>query len=416
MMAMAIAMGLHVRVGIEDNIWRRKGERFTSVRQVEQVVRMARELGRDVATADDTRRLMKIGTWYDSAEETLAALGMSPPAVVGVGAPGGGDPPRPVRPHGPQEQGCPVGALSELPGIMREAGHDPWELLESFGIGPGLMSKPMTPVPIALHGQIMQAAADAIGRDDLGLLVGQRSTMTNAGPLRLLVYNARTAREAVDAIVRYHGLWYHGIRLDHTTDRGFACLSVSLDGRSPGSDHLLTGYLAATVKHLEAIFPRTWRPSQVPEAVLDERRQGSEQQLDSFLREYMSELEAREPPDFAARVTRAIESLLPSGECSAVRVADMFAVHRVTLHRYLREQGTTFERLLEEARRSLATRMLEQTDLPVTEIATALGYGTATSFVRAFKRWHGVTPGTGRMRRPAIGRAASPARTAARRR
>jgi uncharacterized protein (DUF849 family) len=78
MMAMAIAMGLHVRVGIEDNIWRRKGERFTSVRQVEQVVRMARELGRDVATADDTRRLMKIGTWYDSAEETLAALGMSP--------------------------------------------------------------------------------------------------------------------------------------------------------------------------------------------------------------------------------------------------------------------------------------------------------------------------------------------------
>jgi uncharacterized protein (DUF849 family) len=78
MMAMAIAMGLHVRVGIEDNIWRRKGERFTSVQQVEQVVRMARELGRDVATADDTRRIMKIGTWYDSAEETLAALGMSP--------------------------------------------------------------------------------------------------------------------------------------------------------------------------------------------------------------------------------------------------------------------------------------------------------------------------------------------------
>jgi len=78
MMAMAIAMGLHVRVGIEDNIWRRKGERFTSVQQVEQVVRMARELGRDVATAEDARRIMKIGTWYDSAEETLAALGMAP--------------------------------------------------------------------------------------------------------------------------------------------------------------------------------------------------------------------------------------------------------------------------------------------------------------------------------------------------
>jgi uncharacterized protein (DUF849 family) len=78
MMAMAIAMGLHVRVGIEDNIWRRKGEKFTSVQQVEQMVRMSRELGRDVATADDARRILKIGTWYNSVDETLAALGMTP--------------------------------------------------------------------------------------------------------------------------------------------------------------------------------------------------------------------------------------------------------------------------------------------------------------------------------------------------
>jgi uncharacterized protein (DUF849 family) len=82
-MAMAIALGLHVRVGIEDNLWRRKGERFTSVRQVEQVVRIARELGRDVATAADARRIMKIGTWYDSVDETLAALGMAPNRKAG---------------------------------------------------------------------------------------------------------------------------------------------------------------------------------------------------------------------------------------------------------------------------------------------------------------------------------------------
>ena len=78
MMAMAIAMGLHVRVGIEDNIWRRRGERFTSVAQVEQMVRMARELGRDVATAADARRILKIGTWYHTPDQALAALGMTP--------------------------------------------------------------------------------------------------------------------------------------------------------------------------------------------------------------------------------------------------------------------------------------------------------------------------------------------------
>jgi uncharacterized protein (DUF849 family) len=82
-MAMAIAMGLHVRVGIEDNLWRRKGEKFTSVQQIEQVVRIARELGRDVASADDARRIMKIGTWYDSVDETLRHLGMTPNRKAG---------------------------------------------------------------------------------------------------------------------------------------------------------------------------------------------------------------------------------------------------------------------------------------------------------------------------------------------
>ena len=49
---MAIALGLHVRVGAEDNFWRKKGQRFTSVQQVEQMVRIAREIGRDVATGE----------------------------------------------------------------------------------------------------------------------------------------------------------------------------------------------------------------------------------------------------------------------------------------------------------------------------------------------------------------------------
>ncbi|MBP6777875.1 MAG: 3-keto-5-aminohexanoate cleavage protein, partial [Piscinibacter sp.] len=43
---MAIAMGLHVRVGIEDNLWGRKGERMTSVQQIEKAVRISRELYR----------------------------------------------------------------------------------------------------------------------------------------------------------------------------------------------------------------------------------------------------------------------------------------------------------------------------------------------------------------------------------
>lgn len=75
---MAIAMGLHVRVGIEDNLWGRKGERISSVRQVEQVARVSRELYREIASGEEARRIYRIGTQYKSADETLARLGYAP--------------------------------------------------------------------------------------------------------------------------------------------------------------------------------------------------------------------------------------------------------------------------------------------------------------------------------------------------
>jgi uncharacterized protein (DUF849 family) len=81
---MAIAMGLHVRVGIEDNLWGRKGERMTSVKQVEQTVRIARELHREVATGKQAKQIYKIGETYGNADETLAAIGYPPNRRPGV--------------------------------------------------------------------------------------------------------------------------------------------------------------------------------------------------------------------------------------------------------------------------------------------------------------------------------------------
>jgi uncharacterized protein (DUF849 family) len=79
----AIALGLHVRVGIEDNLWRRPGERIGSVAQVEQMVRIARELGREVASGADAKRIYRIGTWFQSTDETLRQLGMPPNREAG---------------------------------------------------------------------------------------------------------------------------------------------------------------------------------------------------------------------------------------------------------------------------------------------------------------------------------------------
>ncbi|MET0987989.1 MAG: 3-keto-5-aminohexanoate cleavage protein [Steroidobacteraceae bacterium] len=76
---MAIAMGLHVRCGIEDNLWtQRRDRKMTSVEQIEQLVRISREFGRDVANCQEAREIYKIGTFYGSADETLAANGFAP--------------------------------------------------------------------------------------------------------------------------------------------------------------------------------------------------------------------------------------------------------------------------------------------------------------------------------------------------
>ena len=78
---MGMAMGLHVRCGIEDNLWNQsRTDKMTTVQQIEQLVRIAREFGREVASGKDAREICKIGVFYDTVEETLAANGFAPNA------------------------------------------------------------------------------------------------------------------------------------------------------------------------------------------------------------------------------------------------------------------------------------------------------------------------------------------------
>jgi len=56
----AILTGGHVRIGLEDNIYYRKGELAPNERFVERMVKMAAEFGRGVATPDEARRIMRL--------------------------------------------------------------------------------------------------------------------------------------------------------------------------------------------------------------------------------------------------------------------------------------------------------------------------------------------------------------------
>jgi 3-keto-5-aminohexanoate cleavage enzyme len=54
----AVLMGGHVRVGLEDNIYYKKGELATNERLVERIVRLSKELGREVAAPDEARKIL----------------------------------------------------------------------------------------------------------------------------------------------------------------------------------------------------------------------------------------------------------------------------------------------------------------------------------------------------------------------
>jgi AraC-like DNA-binding protein len=70
-----------------------------------------------------------------------------------------------------------------------------------------------------------------------------------------------------------------------------------------------------------------------------------------------------------------------------------------TLQRRLTEEGITFQRLLDGARRELARHYLLHSSLELNQIGYLLGYEDANSFFRAFHQWEGTSPGQWRQLR-----------------
>jgi 3-keto-5-aminohexanoate cleavage enzyme len=56
----AVLMGGHARVGLEDNIYFRKGELATNEGLVERIVEFSRVVGREIATPDEAREIMNL--------------------------------------------------------------------------------------------------------------------------------------------------------------------------------------------------------------------------------------------------------------------------------------------------------------------------------------------------------------------
>jgi AraC-like DNA-binding protein len=70
-----------------------------------------------------------------------------------------------------------------------------------------------------------------------------------------------------------------------------------------------------------------------------------------------------------------------------------------TLHRRLRDEGTSFRAIKAAVRRELAFARLEKSQARVADIAAELGYSEPSAFFRAFQAWAGTGPSAHRRRR-----------------
>lgn len=92
-------------------------------------------------------------------------------------------------------------------------------------------------------------------------------------------------------------------------------------------------------------------------------------------------------------------SLLPHGGYPDQQtIAARLHMSSRTLARKLRDDGGSFQQLLDDICRRDACELIENSQLELQDIATRLGYRNPANFTRAFRKWTGESPSQYRMR------------------
>ncbi|MCU4652773.1 AraC family transcriptional regulator [Roseibacterium sp. SDUM158016] len=94
-----------------------------------------------------------------------------------------------------------------------------------------------------------------------------------------------------------------------------------------------------------------------------------------------------------ARVEGRILPRLHEGTLSMDAIARDLGMSRQTLYRRLQDEGVTFAQVHDDLRSRMARDYLSARKVTVGEAAYLLGFSEASSFVRAFRRWTGMSPG-----------------------
>jgi AraC-like DNA-binding protein len=295
--------------------------------------------------------------------------------------------------------------------IRREAHIDPTQLAD-----------PDARIPLVASGAIWPAAAAQWGRPGLGLWAGSALSFGKLEALDYGLATASTVGEALARMTRYADVVTAGAT-------GFALVGgqrgepARFELRGYGMPDLRDYALAVSVRRigilgvtpaavtiagppvvsrreyeaqlgcaveLESEGTAVRLPDGALEQVVPQRYPGLRATVE---REMARLLElARASGDPLAEVRREVTTLLGPVPPTIDAVAARLGLSRRQLQRRLAQHETSFTRVVEESRRSLAELYVDEGRLGVAEIAYLLGYSEPSAFSRAFKRWTGSSP------------------------
>jgi AraC-like DNA-binding protein len=322
-----------------------------------------------------------------------------------------------------------LGVAKEIAPALRDFGIDPDPVIREAGLDPHLFDDGMNVIPHAALGRLLTLSVARTHCPHFGLLVGQRATILSLGLVGRLMQHSETVGDAMRALVSSLSIQNRGAVPSLTISGDTALFTFSVyQPEAESADQISDGSLAVALNALRALCGSEWKPTEVllpraapadqepyrrhfqapvrfnqesasivfPAQDLNLHVTGADPMVRALLEERIQQLKGAQGSEFSDDIRRLLRTRLTSNHCSADDIAQLLAMHRRTLSRRLKDGGMGYRAIANEVRFEIARQLLTDTQVPLAQIAAALGYSEASAFTRAFRRWSGQTPTTWR--------------------
>lgn len=146
---------------------------------------------------------------------------------------------------------------------------------------------------------------------------------------------------------------------------------------------------------MPVVFGAAWNALRIRESWLDEPTGSKDRYVFGVFNAHADELmkSLTSAKTIRGQIEAALIPILHTGKTSMVSVARRLGYSRSTLHRRLKDEGESFEAILDDLRQRMAIEYLESRKVSVNEAAYLTGFSEPSAFSRAFRRWTGTSPG-----------------------